>query len=78
MASIYLVDLPEACCNVKTTPNHPNTQCNAVLALKMNVTGCEEKIHDFMHDNMKTMEITFSVLIAVQVSPLFKFSAIFF
>ncbi len=67
-------DMPTACCNTKSLPNLPTTLCNEVLAIKNNVTGCEEKIHDFMHDNMKTMEITFSVLIAVQVSPLFKLS----
>ncbi len=66
--------MPTACCNAKSLPNIPTTLCDEVLAIKNNVTGCEEKIHDFLHDNMKTMEITFSVLIAVQVSPLFWLS----
>ncbi len=68
--------MPLACCEIVPTTGQQTPPCNKLIAMKLNVTGCEDKIHDFMHDNTKTMEITFSVLIAVQVSLLFKVTRI--
>ncbi len=59
--------MPVACCGVTMLPNVQPSQCSETIAKTVNATGCEEKIHDFMPENAKTMEITFSVLIAFQV-----------
>ncbi len=58
MHSSIFADMPVACCGVILLPNVQPSRCTETIAKTVNVTGCEGKIHDFMHENTKTMEIT--------------------